>query len=359
MGFNCGIIGLPNVGKSTLFNALTSAGAAASNFAFCTVDPNVGRVPVPDERLEKAASIAVSKTVVYTQMEFIDIAGLVKGASRGEGLGNRFLGHIRSVDAIAHVVRCFSSGDVMHVMGSVDPVRDIEVVESELMIADLDSVEKKIKTIVKLAASGDKQAVELLSKLELLREGLQRGIPVSHIDGSEPLAELPLLTAKPAMYIANIGDPADEDTPHVRAVREYAKNRSAAFVTVCSQLEAEIAELPTDERNDYRREMSLAGSGLDRMIKAGYELLGLITFLTAGPKEARAWTIEKGTNALNAAGKIHTDFKKGFIRAEVIGYEDYVACNGELGAKEKGKMRLEGKDYMVIDGDVIFFRVAA
>ena len=359
MGFNCGIIGLPNVGKSTIFNALTSAGVAASNFAFCTVDPNVGRVPVPDSRLEKLGRLAKSAKIVPTQMEFVDIAGLVKGASKGEGLGNRFLSNIRKVDAVAHIVRCFTGGDVLHVMGDVNPVRDIEVVESELLLADLESAEKKLRGLKKQAKSGDKNSVELAGKLEVIIDGLQRGLPASKLGGSAIRTELPLLTDKPVMYVANIADLSDENGPMASSVREYAKQRNASFVTVSAELEKEIMELPTDERSEYRAEMGVKVSGLDTVIRAGHELLGLISFFTAGPKEAHAWTIEKGTNAQQAAGAIHTDFIKGFIRAEVIGYEDYIACNGELGAKEKGKMHLEGKDYVVKDGDVIYFRVSA
>ncbi len=359
MGFNCGIIGLPNAGKSTLFNALTAAGAAASNFPFCTVDPNIGRVPLPDERLEAVAKIANSKNVVPTQMEFVDIAGLVKGASGGEGLGNRFLSHIRGVDAVAHVVRCFASGEVSHVMGSVDQLRDMEIVESELLLSDLDSVERKLTSLRKAAKSGDRKEAEIAANLRTIQEGLQKGIPASEVNGASVPYDLPLLTAKPVMYVANISTPEDADGEMAANVRDYAKKRSASFVTVSAKLEQEIMELPPEERETYRKEMNLFGTGIEKFIQSGYALLGLITFLTAGPEEARAWTITKGMTALEAAGKIHTDFMKKFIRAEVISYDDYLSCGGEQAAKDAGKMRLEGKDYKVRDGDVIYFRTSA
>ncbi|MFQ5433134.1 MAG: redox-regulated ATPase YchF [Nitrospinota bacterium] len=358
MGFNCGIIGLPNTGKSTLFNALTAAGAAASNFPFCTVDPNIGRVPLPDERLETAAKMVNAKNVVPTQMEFVDIAGLVKGASSGEGLGNRFLSHIRGVDAVAHVVRCFASGEVSHVMGSVDQLRDIEIVESELMLADLESVERKLTSLRKAAKSGDRKEAEITVNLQTIAESLQKGIPASEINDAPLSYDLPLLTAKPIMYVANISTPEDAEGEMAAIVRDYAKKRSASFVTVSAKLEQEIMELPPEEREAYREEMGLLGKGIEKFIQSGYELLGLITFLTAGPKEARAWTITDGMTALEAAGKIHTDFMKKFIRAEVITYDDYVSCGGEQGAKDAGKMRLEGKEYVVKDGDVIYFRIS-
>lgn len=358
MGFNCGIIGLPNIGKSTLFNALTAAGAAASNFPFCTVDPNIGRVPLPDERLEAIAKIANSKNIIPTQMEFVDIAGLVKGASSGEGLGNRFLSHIRSVDAVAHIVRCFASGEVSHVMGDLNQLRDIEIVESELMLADLESVERKLATIKKSVKSGDKKDAELAANLQVIEAGLQRGIPANRIEGATAPIELPLLTAKPVMYVANISEPEEAEGEMAANVRDYAKKHSASFVTVSAKLEEEILELPPEERPAFRAEMGLVGAGIEKLIQSGYELLGLITFLTAGPQEARAWTITDGMTAVEAAGKIHTDFMKKFIRAEVIAYDDYVSCGGEQGAKDAGKMRLEGKEYVVKDGDVIYFRIA-
>lgn len=319
----------------------------------------MGRLPVPDERLDRLAEIVKPQRVLATQMEFLDIAGLVKGASKGEGLGNKFLSHIRSVDAVAHVVRCFESDDITHVMGSVDPIRDIEIIEAELMLSDLESVEKKIQALRKGAKSGKKEDVEFLAKLEPIEKGLQEMKPASMTGGLDILDQLPLITAKPVMYVANMGSASDENGKHVNAVKEYAKSKGAAFLSIVAQVEAEIAELPPEERASYRKELGLKDAGLDAVIKKGYELLNLITYFTAGVKEVRAWTVLKGSTAPEAAGKIHTDFIKGFIRAEVTAYDDYVACGGEQGAKEKGKMRLEGKEYIVKDGDVIYFRVNA
>ncbi len=363
MGFNCGIIGLPNCGKSTIFNALTSAGATASSFAFSTVEPNVARVTVPDERLDRIVEIVKPKKTIYTQMEFVDIPGLSEGASRGEGMGNRFLSHVRSVDAIVYVVRCFESKEMV-AAETLDPLRDIGIVESELMLADLESVEKKMQTIKKSAKKAKMEkgkpedALVFMERLEKIADGLQREIPASKTGGWDIVKELPLLTTKPVMFVANLGDPSQENGSMVKAIRDYAQQHGAACVAVCGQLEAEISELEPEERQTFMEEMGLKQSGLHTLIQEGYKLLGLVTFLTAGPKEARAWTIRKGMSAPEAAGKIHTDFVKGFIRAEVITFDDYMECGGENGAKDKGKMRLEGKEYIVKDGDVILFRVA-
>ena len=360
MGFRCGIVGLPNVGKSTLFNALTRAGIQAENYPFCTIDPNVGVVPVPDPRLERIAGIVRPEKVVPAVMEFVDIAGLVEGASKGEGLGNRFLAHIREVDAIAHVVRCFEDPNVVHVAGRVDPARDIEVIATELALADLETVERAIARVEKQARSGDREAKARLAVYERLRAALDAGRPARTVELSEeerPAArELHLLTAKPVLYVANVAEDGFEGNPHLETVRRIAAGEGAEVVPVCAAVEAELADLTDAERAELLRELGLEEPGLHRLIRAGYRLLGLRTFFTAGPKEVRAWTIRAGATAPEAAGRIHTDFQRGFIRAEVVAWEDFVACRGEQGAKEAGKLRIEGKEYIVQEGDVIHFR---